>query len=41
VTIQLHDYLGGDESSCHSIAWDGWKLSIVFNEHGKPLNLHD
>jgi hypothetical protein len=33
--------LGGDESSCHSIAWDGWKLFIVLNEHGEPLSLHD
>lgn len=33
--------LGGDDSSCHSIAWDGWKLFIVLNEHGEPLSLHD
>jgi hypothetical protein len=33
--------LGGDESNCHHIAWDGWKLYIVLNEHGEPLSLHD
>ncbi len=41
MTIQLQDYLGGDESSCHYIAWDGYKSSIVLNEHGKPLSVHD